>query len=101
MSKLTSAENIKKWLLEANDVGYYQSIFNWAQSLHKNRLGTGGPSEEGTFKSWPDLMPKEVEVGVSTPTLTALLLTRSKVLRTLPEPDFPQVDKRTGKITVR
>jgi hypothetical protein len=93
----TSAENILKRLEEANDTGYYESIFKWAQSLHANNLG-GGPSEQGTFKSWPDLMPKVVEVGVSTPILTALLLTRSKVLKTLPIPEFPQVSKRAGEI---
>lgn len=94
---LTSAENIAKRLQEANDVGYYESIFRWAQALHSQKIA-GGPSEEGTFKSWPDLMPKIAEVGVSTPILTALLLTRAKVLRTLPEPDFPQVSKQTSEI---
>lgn len=93
----TTAEQIKKRLLESNDTDYYESKWAEAQAMLSNK-DCGNSGGDYTFKSYPDISTRIKEIGKSNRILNACILQRAQVMRSLVEPTFPQVDKRTGEI---
>jgi len=96
----TPAEVIEKRLAQANDRSYYDSVFRqMKQAFGSMAEQTAlGPTVGGCFPDYPDIRPTFKEIGASQRILNTQFITLSRILRAMPEPEFPQVDKGTGEV---
>lgn len=94
---LTSAENIKKRLAEANDTSYYDNKWEEAKGMLSSKA-SGSFTGDYTFRHYPDIQTRLKEIGSSSKILNAVILMRAQVMRSIVEPEFPQLDKRSGEV---
>lgn len=96
---LTTSEQILNRLDQAFDRSHFDRIFN-LHLLAFNReeasqlTKTGG----GRWPDYPSIRPDEKEVGASNRIFNAQFTTCSRIMRSLPEPEFKQVDRVTAEV---
>jgi hypothetical protein len=98
---LTSKEDIKSWLCESVDRDYYESRFSLMRKAYDPALSfawAGGASSGHRLPDFPDLKAQCKEVGTEQWILEVQLDLLSEVMRSSPEPEFPDVDEFTNQV---
>jgi hypothetical protein len=95
----TSAENIKTWLCQSVDKDYYDTRFSLMQMAFDPAKAFAFANGSGyRFPDYPDLKAQYREIGAEPWILETQLDLLSEVMRSSPEPEFPDVDEYTGQV---
>jgi hypothetical protein len=95
----TSAENIKTWLCQSVDKDYYETRFSLMQKAFDPAKAFAFANGSGyRFPDYPDLKAQYREIGAEPWILETQLDLLSEVMRSSPEPEFPDVDEYTGQV---
>jgi hypothetical protein len=97
----TSAENIKSWLCQSVDKDYYETRFSLMQKAFDPARcfpWAGGTGSGHRFPDFPDLKAQYKEIGTEPWILEVQLDLLAEVMRSTPEPEFPDVDEFTGQV---
>jgi hypothetical protein len=96
---LTSKERITEWLRESVDESYYRGRYKLMQKLVDPVSSDAGDAVSAhEFPIYPLLKPVAKEKGVTNMALQALNVTRARVLGSVPEPHFSDVDEFTNSV---
>lgn len=94
----TDKKDIKEWLCESIDKDYYDQRYSMAQKAFAPSEPCGKVGSGGKMPDYADLKAEYKEVGISNRILQAQITTMSRILRAVPEPEFPDLDEYTGQV---
>lgn len=98
---LTKADNIKAWLEESVDTEYLKSRYRLAQKAFDpagDAVDLPTSDSANIFPDFPELRAVYREKGVTNMIEQAQLVTMARLLRAVPEPEFPDVDEYVNAV---